>query len=121
MLEVDIGGMFKVEGSGSCVLWYEVSHVWWGGLYFCSQPFQVEVQHVISHHPVLFPAVPLVFPPASSHLPPFLLPRAWAVCYCHMPGRSVSGPPSSPGAREKADTFGVPRASCHFSGGLLSS
>lgn len=48
---------------------------------------------------------PCLWPPclsfASSHLPPFLLPRAWAACQCHMPGSTVSSPPTPLGHERK--------------------
>lgn len=67
-----------------------------------SLPLQLGARNVISHPPVYFPViVHLVFPPASSHLPPFLLPGAWAACHCHMPGSSVSGPPAPLGHERK--------------------
>jgi hypothetical protein len=48
---------------------------------------------------------PCLWPPclsfASSHLAPFLLPRAWAACHCHMPGSTVSSPPAPLGHERK--------------------
>lgn len=78
------------------------------------------VQLVISHAPVLpvfghlaFPSVPPTYLPLSAQ-GLGSLPLSHARQYCVQPT-------SSPGAREKADAHGVPRASCHFSRGLCSS
>lgn len=64
-------------------------------------PLQLGVQNVISHPAVYFPVtVHLVFPFASSHLPPYPA-RARAACHRHMPGSSVSGPPAPLGHERK--------------------
>lgn len=64
-------------------------------------PLQLRIQNVISHPAVYFPVtVHLVFPFASSHLPPFPA-WVWAACHRHMPGSSVSGSPAPLGHERK--------------------